>query len=276
MGTYPNQRDNKPIYNEFITPVGKFTRLYHEEPQLKTDYNTKQPVFDKSGIQIAHYKVSIVFPKSIADMETHPLIPGSPGLLPLRRLAFQTKGEAWPEALNPATANWIITEPFLYDGDNPQHNTERKEFLFGHLWMNIKQTAKYKKVPCTPSQEFPQGYRIEYEGKPGLLGPYGVNGPVPSPLDIWPGCEGRVSGVMFGTEFAGKKYIKLLLNNIQLYREGERMFGGSRPDAAKQFDPLMQGSPPLSNQGMFNGQFNGQPTGGLVDPFGQFGGRVTY
>jgi hypothetical protein len=246
MATYPNTPNNKPIFNEFMTPVGKITRLYHDAPRIKTNYETKQPILDKDGVPEAEYIVSIVWPKSMLDMEAHPTIPGSPGLLPLRRTAYQTQCEAWPETLDPARAAWVVLEPFLMDGDNPQHNTDRKEFLFGHVWMNIKSKAKYTRDP--------QG-RIVYEGAPGLIGPYGENGPPLHHSGIWPGCEARASGVMFGTEFAGKKHIKKMLNNIQLYREGERMFGSTRPDAAKQFDPLMQGQPPIA--GMVAGPMGG-------------------
>jgi hypothetical protein len=227
MGTYPNT-GGKPNFLEFISPIGLLSRLHHDVPRLKTNFNTKQPEYDDKGVQIAEYIASIVWPKKLLDLMDNPDIPGTPGLIPMRTLAAQAANEAWPERLDPAKAAWIVLQPFLYDGDNPEHNTKRKEILFGHVWLNVKQKAKYRKGPDG---------RVVYEGAPGILGPYGND---IAPHDIWAGCQGRVSGIMYGTEFAGKKFVSVRLNNIQLYKEGERIAGASRPDAKDQFDPLMQ------------------------------------
>jgi hypothetical protein len=43
---------------------------------------------------------------------------------------------------------------------------------------------------------------------------------------------------MFGTEYSGRNFISIRLNNIQKAADGERMGGGGKPDAKKQFDPL--------------------------------------
>lgn len=249
MPTYP-ATNGKPKFNEFQTPIGLISRLFHDVPEMKTDFNTKAPVLDKDGVQEAHYKVSMVWPKSMLDAVTSPdpRYPG-PGLVPMRQLAGQTANEAWPERLDPAKAAWIVLQPFLLDGDNPEHNTERKEYLFGHVWLNIKSRAQYRKTPDG---------KIIYSGAPGLLGPYGPGNDIAA-HEIWPGCTGRVSGIMYGTEFAGKKFVSVRLNNIQKYQEGERIGGGSRPDAASQFDPLM--APPA---GAITGTVGGGLPGGLL------------
>jgi hypothetical protein len=49
---------------------------------------------------------------------------------------------------------------------------------------------------------------------------------------------------MFGTEYSGKKFISVRLNNVQKARDGEKLAGG-RPDAKSQFDPLS--NVPLGN-----------------------------
>jgi hypothetical protein len=53
---------------------------------------------------------------------------------------------------------------------------------------------------------------------------------------------------MFGTEYSGRNFISVRLNNIQKAADGERLGGGGRPDAKKQFDPL---TPALAAGGGF-------------------------
>lgn len=248
MGTYP-ATNGKPNFIEFQSPIGDIVHSYHDTPQLKTIFNTNTPMMDDNGIQMAEYKVTMAWDKRLYEMEVNPAIPGTAGLIPMRRLAYQAQCEAWPATLDPAQANWIVLEPFLRDGDNPQHNTERKEYLFGKYYMNIKQKAK-------PTRD-PQTGKVSYTGGPGLLGPYGED---ILATDVYPGCSGRVSGILYGTEYAGKKFISVRLNNIQKYMDGERLGGGSKKAARDQFDPLMAGQPPIAP--MQGGQQFGQPQQG--------------
>jgi len=218
----------KPIWNEFITPVGKLIHCYHDKPQLETNEKTKTPILDENGIQKAQFKVSLMWPKSFYDTQ----------LIPLRTMAALTRDQAWGETA--AYDTWFRLEPFLRDGDNPEHNTNKKEYLFGHHYLNFKAKA----VP----QKQPDG-RIVYTGAPQVIGPYNED---LLPTDIWAGCEARVSGIMFGTEYSGKKFISVRLNNIQKARDGERIGGGERKDARSQFDPLAEGPAPGTPSGATN------------------------
>jgi hypothetical protein len=64
-------------------------------------------------------------------------------------------------------------------------------------------------------------------GAPGLIGPANED---LLPTDVYSGCFARVSGIMFGTEYSGRKFISVRLNNVQKARDGEKL-GGGRPDA---------------------------------------------
>ena len=207
--------NGKPKFNEFITPVGKIVHCYHDRPQLQENEKTRTPVLDEDGIQKADFKVTLAWPKAELN--------GS--LLPLRTLAATTRDEAWgPEAYNDT---WFRLEVFLRDGNNPEHNTKQKEYLFDMLYLNFKTKA-------IPSRQ-PDG-RVMYTGKPGLIGPYNED---LLPVDMYAGCSGRVSGIMFATEYSGRKFISTRLNNIQKAADGERMGGSGKPDARSQFDPLL-------------------------------------
>lgn len=210
----------KPLFREFITPVGKIVHCFHDKPQLQEDEKTRKPVLDENGIQKADFKVTLAWPK--AELER--------ALVPLRQLAAQVRDEAWGAAC--ASDPWLNLQPFLRDGDNPEHNTKRKEYLFGHVYLNFKQKA----VP----QRLPTG-QVLYSGAPGLVGPYNED---LLPTDVYAGCTGRVSGILFGTEYSGKRFISTRLNNIQKAADGERMGGGGRPDPKTQFDPLASGPAP--------------------------------
>ena len=215
----------KPIFNEFQSPVvqdasgvwhgGKLVHSYHDKPQLKTKEKTNEPVLDKDGIQEAEYKVTLAWPKSW--LNTH--------LIGMRTMAGLTRDQAWGEECG--TDPWLNLQVFLRDGDNPEHNTKRKEYLFGHVYLNVKQKAVASRLP---------NGQVLYSGAPGLIGP--ANEDLLA-ADIYPGCEVRVSGIMFGTEYSGKRFISTRLNNIQKVKDGERMGGGGRPDAKSQFDPLI-------------------------------------
>lgn len=217
----------KPKFNEFITPhwqdpatgqltAGRIVHCYHDVAQVQTDDKTKQPVIDpETGTPKADFKVTVAWPKSVLDTL----------LIPMRTLAATTRDEAWgPDCAND---QWFRLEAFLRDGDNPEHNTKRREYLFGHVYLNFKAAAK----PIIENGVFTK----RYSGAPGLLDVYGAD---MSPIDLYAGCYARVSGIMFGTEYMGRKFISTRLNNIQKVANGERMGGGGRPDAKSQFDPL--------------------------------------
>lgn len=225
-------KPGKPIFNEFVSPIGKVVHCYHDKPQLQqTDSVPPKPVMDEDGIQKADFKVTLAWPKAFMTTE----------LMPMRTMAGLTRDQAWgPDA---AADAWLNLQPFLRDGDNPEHNTKKKEYLFGMVYLNFKSKA-------APTRH-PNG-TVTYSGAPGLIGPYNED---LLPVDMWAGCEARVSGIMFGTEYSGKRFISTRLNNIQkgIERPGapfERMGGGGRPDAKKQFDPL------------------GAAPGGGLNPFG--------
>lgn len=221
----------KPNFIEFITPVGLIAHLYHDKPQLKTkDQHGNVPDMDpETGIQRAEYKVTLAWEKSrLAELND------------LVAKAQQVQAEAWPDSVKPGA--FFQLEPFFRDGDNPAHNTKNKDYLRNCYYLNFKQKADAKRGPDG---------KVEYTGTPGLLGPYGPEDII-LPGDLWAGCRGRVSGIMFGTEYAGRNFISVRLNNIQKYDEGNgtRIGGGSRPTASSQFDALKQGNPnPFGNAG---------------------------
>lgn len=214
---YP-QTNGKPTYHEFISPIGLLLHMSHDKPMLKTNTTTKQPVMDENGIQEAEYRVTIAWEKARAQE-----------LQDLLRIAHQVKAEAWPQSVQPGA--FFALEPFLRDGDNPAHNTKARDYLMGKYYMNCRQKA----VPT----KNPQTGQVIYSGAPGIIGPYNED---LMPLDIWSGCTGRISGILFGSEYMGRNFISSRLNNIQKYQEGERIGGVSRPDPKSQFSPLMQGS----------------------------------
>jgi hypothetical protein len=255
----------KPVFNEFLVPVGLFCHLYHDKPQPETDDRTKQPKVDRDGCPLAFYKVTLAWPK--AFMES--------ALMPMRELAGKTVGEAWgPNAIND---RWLNLQPFFRDGDNPEHNTKAKEYLFGRVYLNFKQKAE----PIMINGQFVG----RYQPGPQIIGP---NQEDIMGADIFPGCEGRVSGIMFGTHYLGKNYISVRLNNIQLFRQptdqekavyvskGLGMTG--RPDARSQFDPLAGGQSPGGTGAQLGQQGFGTQQGGFggaaqqSDPFAGFGG----
>ena len=209
----------KPIFQEFQTPVGKVVYCFHDVPNLEvTDSQPPKPVMDEEGIQKANYKVTLAWPKAFKDRE----------LMPMRQLASQVVEEAWgPGAL---ADPWLNLQAFLRDGDNPEHNTMKKEFLFGMVYLNFKSKAK--------AQRLSDG-KVTYSGKPGLVDEYSND---LLPVDMYAGCDARISGIMFGTMYSGKRFISTRLNNIQRAPAPpggfERIGGGGRPDAKTQFDPL--------------------------------------
>lgn len=209
----------KPIFQEFQTPVGLVVHCYHDTPNLQvTDSQPPRPVLDADGIQKADYKVTLVWDKALRDT----------ALMPMRQLAMQVVSEAWgPTAMQDP---WLNLQAFLRDGDNPEHNTKRKEYLFGKVYLNFKSAAK-------PTRH-PDG-KVTYSGKPGLVDEYAQD---LMPIDMFAGCEARISGIMFGTEYSGKRFISTRLNNIQRAPVPPggftRIGGGGRPDAKSQFDPL--------------------------------------
>ncbi len=247
----------KPIWNEFMTPIGLICHLYHDRPQLKThDQYGKVPRIDQeTGLQEAEWRVTLAWEKA-KEAE----------LMGIVEMAQRTKLEAWPEAAsgfiiqNNQQVPFIV-EPLFRDGDNPQHNTEGRDYLYGKHYMNLK--AKAKGSRSKDNQNV-----IHYDGQPGLRGPRGGDDII-MPGDIWPGCQGRATGIMFGTEYAGKHYISVRLQNIQLYKQDDRIGGGGRPDAGKQFDSIADPSQ-MGTGGMFaNPQNNPFAQQGQFNPFQQ-------
>jgi hypothetical protein len=233
----------KPNFLNFITPIGVFAHMNHETPLLKTQENSRAPIIDPAtGIQEAEWKVTVMWPK--AEMNT--------GLIPLRQMAARCRDEGWPEDIAKYAAQAagqqvfvIPLQPFLRDGDNPEHNTKGREYLFGHVYLNFKQKAIPRlRDPAGPKQ----GNNIIWEGGPQIIGPANED---MLAVDIYSGCKGRVSGVMFASEYSGKRYISVRLNNIQRadYQQYERIGGGGRPDAKTQFDPLVQAGGGLGGLG---------------------------
>jgi hypothetical protein len=217
-GMYP-ATNGKPVFHEFITPIGLFCHLYHDKPSAKTD-RMGQPELDKdTGLPLAEFKATLAWDKTrIAELEQ------------IIALANQAKAEAWPQSVGPNA--FFALEPFFRDGDNPAHNTKGKEYLFGKYYLNFKQKAIASRDPQTG--------QITYTGAPGLLGPYGPEDKI-MPIDVYAGCTGRVSGVIFATTYMGKNFITTRLNNIQKYEDGERIGGGTRPSAGEQFGALKTG-----------------------------------
>lgn len=214
----------KPIFREFITPIGQVIYSYHDVPQAVTDDNGRPVMDTKTGLPKAEYKITLKWPKAE--------LTGS--LLPLRGLAATVRDDAWGAAA--AADAWLNLQPFLRDGDNPEHNTKKVEHLFGHVYLNIKGKAE----PVVINGEFQK----RYTGAPGLVGPHNED---IMATDVYSGCYGRASGILFGTEYMGKRFISSRLNNFQKGGgpngdgNGERIGGGSRPDAKSQFDPLQTG-----------------------------------
>lgn len=215
----------KPNFVEFMSPIGLIVHLFHDKPQLKTkDQNGKIPDIDpETGLQNAEYKVTLAWEKHRVNGDLAPLI----------GLANQVKAEGWPESI-PTPQNptpFFALEPFFRDGDNPAHNTKAREYLFGKYYLNFKQKAQAERNPTNG--------QVVYSGGPGIVGPYNED---VLPLDIYPGCTARVSGIMFATEYMGKHFISSRLNNIQLFEKGDRIGGGGRPDPKSQFEPLKAGA----------------------------------
>lgn len=225
----------KPLFREFISPIGRVVHSYHDVPQISTKENSTDPIMDtdkSSGVQYpkAEFKVTLAWDKIMMD-------PTTGALIPMRQLAATVRDDAWgPDA---ATDAWLNLQAFLRDGDNPEHNTKRREYLFGKVYLNFKGKA----LPVITNGEFQK----RYTGAPGLIGPHNED---LMASDMYAGAYARVSGIMFGTEYMGKRFISTRLNNIQKGGgpqndgNGERMGGGGRPDAKSQFDPLATGPAP--------------------------------
>ncbi len=254
----PAYGGGKPVFNEFITPIGMIVHLYHDRPQLKTkDQHGKIPDMDEAtGIQKAEYKVTLAWSKQRIN-ELNELI----------AMAKRTQAEAWPDSVKPGA--FFQLEPFFRDGDNPAHNTKNRDYLRGRYYLNFKQRADAKLINPNLPPNAPNN--VLYSGAPGLLGPHGPEDVI-MPQDIWAGCTGRVSGIMFGTEYAGRNFISVRLNNIQKYDEGDgtRIGGGQRPTAASQFGALKD-SPPAGASSPFGPGASlqaGNPFAPASSPFG--------
>lgn len=253
MKPYANN-GGKPIFNEGMSPIGLFVHLYHDRPQLKTkDQYGKVPDIDaETGIQRAEYKSTLAWEKSrIAELQE------------MIALAQQTQEQGWPGSTQPGA--FFALEPFFRDGDNPAHNTEGRDYLKGKYYLNFKSKAKAEKD---------QMGQVHYSGAPGLLGPYGPEDKI-MPGDLWPGCTGRVSYIMFATEYMGKHFISVRMQNLQKYDEGDgtRIGGGQRPSAESQFGAIKQGQAP----GAMGGNFGlGVQPQQQPNPFGNAGGQGAF
>lgn len=207
----------KPKFNEFQSPIGVAVHSYHDKAQLMTDDKTGAPVLDKDGIQRADFKVTLAWEKHRLNTDLASLV----------KCAETTRNEAWgPDCVNDT---WFRLQPLFRDGDNPEHNTKKKEYLFGKYYLNFKSRGIPVIDPVTGK------HTGSYMGAPGLVDEHAQD---MLPVDFWAGCEARVTGIMFGTEYMGKNFISVRLNNIQRAKKGERLGGGGRPDAKSQFDPL--------------------------------------
>lgn len=211
----------KPTFHEFVTPIGLFAFLDHDKPRGKTDRYDK-PELDENGIQKHEYSATLAWDKS---RQTE--------LTDMINMALLVKAEAWPESVAPGA--FFHLQPVFRDGDNPEHNTKAKEHLFGKYYMSFKQKAVPTLNPHTPVGSPAQV--IGWTGGPGILGPNGPGHAI-MPIDLYAGCTGRVSGIMFATEYLGKHFISTRLNNIQKYEDGDRIGGGARPTADSQFGAL--------------------------------------
>lgn len=224
----------KPDFLEFITPVGRIVYESLASPQQDEENGTKK-TDPETGAPLMYYKATLMWPKS--EMETT--------LVPFRQLAAQARDRKWaPGTYDPG---FFHLEPFLRDGDNPAHNTKGKPELRGHVYMTFKSKATMQRNPQNQTQWMVAG------GQPQVIGP--ANEELLA-VDAYSGCFARVSGIMFGTEYSGRKYISVRLNNVQKARDGEKLAAG-RPDAKSQFDPL--GAPLGSSMG---GGMGGQMGGG--------------
>lgn len=204
-------RIKEDIFVNFITPEGRLLYSSLAEAQQELDDNQK-PKFDPdTGLPIMNFSALVMWPKAMYEAD----------LIPLRQLAATAKYKKWP---NSDSDNWFRLQPFLLDGDNPEHNTKNKEELRGHVYKNFKCKAKVKKNTDGTITV------LEY---PETIDRYKTN---ISPLDVYSGCFVRISGSMFGTSYMGKNFISVRLGNVQKLRDGEKLF--SRPSAKDQFDDL--------------------------------------
>jgi hypothetical protein len=209
---YPNN-GGKPIFHEFITPIGLLCHASHDRPLLKTNEQTKKPILDEQGLQEAEYRITVAWEKNrIAELQE------------IISLAKLVQSEAWPGSMVPGA--FFALEPFFRDGDDPRFNTKKREYLFGKYYLNFKQKAQASRHPGTG--------QVIYSGAPGLVG---RNNEDILPLDLYSGCKVKASGILFGSEYMGKNFVSSRLNNIQKVSDGERI-GNVRPDAKSQFSPL--------------------------------------
>jgi hypothetical protein len=176
--------DRQPLI-ECITPVGKLNYVYINKPEP-----------DDNGVE--WYKLTIGWPKSMYDT----------GLKELRAKAMEAIKQKWPNRDNRPRL-----QPFLRDGDNPDHNSGDVEELYGKYYFTAKVKAE--------------------KGRPGCVDAHGNE---ISPLDIYSGCEARISVLMGAYDNKGKRGVWVRLQNIQKARDGERI--GGRPSARKQFGKL--------------------------------------
>lgn len=177
----------KNEFFEAMTPVGKLLFVFLNRPQE-----------DDNGVD--WYKVTIAWPKSMYGSE----------LKPLRKEAMKAArayfGEKVPKL-----------QPFLRDGDNPEHNSGDVEELYGCYYFTAKSKAE--------------------KGRPGIVDRTGENDL--DPMEVYSGCTGRLSVLLGGYNNKGKKGVWIRLQNVQKAKDGDRI--GGKPSAKKQFGKLDTG-----------------------------------
>lgn len=221
----------KPKFNEFQTPIGTAVHSYHDKAQEQTDDKTGKPILDDKGIPKADFKITLAWDKTRVATDLAEMV----------ALASKTRDEAW--GADCANDQWFRLQPFFRDGDNPEHNTKRRDYLFGKYYLNFKSKA-------IPIIDAAGNWTKTYSGAPGLVDEYAND---MLPVDFWAGCDARVTGIMFGSEYMGKNFISVRLNNIQRAKKGERLGGGGRPDAKSQFDALATAPAQTGGFGGFGG-----------------------
>lgn len=177
---------NKNEFFEAMTPVGKFLFVFLNKPQE-----------DDNGEE--WYKLTIAWPKSMYDTE----------LKPLRKEAMRAAKAFFGEKIPPL-------QPFLRDGDNPEHNSGEVEELYGCYYFTAKSKAE--------------------KGRPGIVDRRKND---LDPMDVYSGCTGRISVLLGGYNNKGKKGVWIRLQNVQKADDGDRI--GGRPAAKSQFDELPGG-----------------------------------
>lgn len=180
----------KDKITEGMTPVGQANYVFIASPKEDEDNPGKW-----------WYSLMLAWPKSYLNTE----------LLPLRQQATLAAQKFFGNPIPPL-------QPFLRDGDNPEHNTSNNPDLHGKVYLNIK-------CKCEDT--------INRSDAPGIVD---RNGNPLMPIDVYSGAFVRCSVLLGGYNNKGKRGIWVRLQNIQKSHDGERLSG--RPTAQSQFGTL--------------------------------------